>query len=204
MLPGPTRWLPLRLPILPSSQAVTSAADSFRPLLEAHKWSSPSALATRNRQASDAAAAAAATAAAEGDVAAGGATPATPRGGGGGAPPPALVDHVPLAVYANGLLAAFNELRHCAPLSVQQPTAAALQESLTAVSAALAHYGLTHTLAEPQQRAFDAACKAHTATLCPYVAACYERIYPGGAALLDLRAVGKPLADMAAQKEEGS
>ena len=178
---------------------MSSATDSFRALLEAHKWasSSSSSLAARSRQASDAAA----QAEGGGGEAAAAAAAAAAATGGGTPLPQSLVDHVPLAVYTNGLLSAFNELRHCAPLSLRQPTAAALQESLVAVAAALAHYGLTRALSEAEQPAFEAACRAHTSTLCPYVAACFERIYAGGAALLDVRAVGQPLADMAAQKE---
>lgn len=114
------------------------------------------------------------------------------------------MEYAPLAVYANGLLASFNELRHCAPLSLRQPTAAALQSSLTAVSEALAHYGLTRALGDGEQAAYDAACRAHTATLCPFAAACLDRIYSGAAALVDMRAVAQPIADMAAQKEAGS
>lgn len=113
----------------------------------------------------------------------------------------ALADHVPLAVFANGLLAAFNELRHCAPLSLRQPVAAELQASLLAVSSGLAHYGLTRSLGEAEQVAFDAACRAHTATLTPHICSCFERIYAGGAVLVDARAVAQPLVDMAAQRE---
>lgn len=115
--------------------------------------------------------------------------------------PQSLVEHAPLAVYANGLLAAFNELRHCAPLVLRAATAAKLQESLVAVAAALAHYGLTRALNEQEQAGFDACCKAHTATLSPYITSCFERIYTGGAALINQRAVAQPIADMAAQRD---
>ncbi|KAI3435879.1 hypothetical protein D9Q98_001937 [Chlorella vulgaris] len=185
------------------TKSVKAATASFHSLLDAHKWSSPSALSARSRQASDAAAASASAAAAA-DAATSGAEAAAPSPRGSTAPPQALVDHMPLAVYTNGLLAAFNELRHCAPLSVQQPTTARLQESLLAVSAELAHYGLTHSLTSPEQLAFDSACHAHTTALCPYVSSCLERIYPGAAAQLDLQAVARPIADMAAQRQADS
>lgn len=42
-------------------------------------------------------------------------------------PPYALLEHAPLAVLTNGLLAAFNELRHCAPLSLCTSVSAILQ-----------------------------------------------------------------------------
>lgn len=182
-------------PPLVRVQGAASANGALRQLLDSHKWAAPSALALRKRQTSDAAAAEAG-----GDAAAAGSAPSTPHAG-STAPPAALVDHLPLAVYCNGLLAAFNELRHCAPLSCRLPVAQQLQASLVAASSAMAHYGLTHPLSEAEQAAFDAACRAHTATLCPYIAVCFERIYPSGAAMLDLRAVAQPLADMAAERE---
>lgn len=42
-------------------------------------------------------------------------------------PPYALLEHAPLAILTNGLLAAFNELRHCAPLSLCTSVSAILQ-----------------------------------------------------------------------------
>ena len=44
-------------------------------------------------------------------------------------PPYALMDAPPLAVFANGLAAALNELRHCPPLVLQQPATAVVQAS---------------------------------------------------------------------------
>lgn len=44
-----------------------------------------------------------------------------------GAPPMSLMEHPPLAMLANGVLAAFNELRHCAALSLRAPVVATLQ-----------------------------------------------------------------------------
>lgn len=42
-------------------------------------------------------------------------------------PPYALMEHAPLAILTNGMLAAFNELRHCAPLSLAPAIASLLQ-----------------------------------------------------------------------------
>jgi hypothetical protein len=42
-------------------------------------------------------------------------------------PPYALMDAPPLAVFANGVAAALNELRHCPPLVLQQPVTAVVQ-----------------------------------------------------------------------------
>lgn len=38
-------------------------------------------------------------------------------------PPYVIMEHLPLAVYTNGALAALNELRHCAMLSMSRPLA---------------------------------------------------------------------------------
>ena len=42
-------------------------------------------------------------------------------------PPYSLLEHMPLAVFTNGLLSAFNELRHCALLSLASPVAHIVQ-----------------------------------------------------------------------------
>lgn len=46
-------------------------------------------------------------------------------------PPYALMEHAPLAIFTNGMLAAFNELRHCAPLSIAPAIANLLQVRYT-------------------------------------------------------------------------
>jgi hypothetical protein len=153
---------------------LASSNDALEALLPAHRWISlPSAAARR----------AASRGEAEEEKDEGKTAAATL------APPPSLVEHPPLAVYANGILAALNELRHCAPLSVRDPAAAALQASLTGAGAALARVRASRTLSEAEAPVFRAACAALTATLCPYVSACFDRVYPGGAALLDVAAV---------------
>jgi hypothetical protein len=111
-----------------------------------------------------------------------------------GTPPPTLVEHPPLAVYANGLLAALNELRHCAPFPIREPAASALQNSLVRAAAALAHVQAVRTLNETEQPVFKAACLALTTALCPYISACFDRVFPGSTALLDLQAVAAELS----------
>ena len=44
-----------------------------------------------------------------------------------GAPPYALMEAPPLAVFANGVAAALNELRHCPPLVLRGPVTGVLQ-----------------------------------------------------------------------------
>jgi hypothetical protein len=110
-----------------------------------------------------------------------------------GPPPRTLVEHPPLAVYANGLLAALNELRHCAPFPIRESAAAALQNSLVGAASALAHVQAVRTLNETELPVFKAACTALTTALCPYISACYDRVFPGSTALLDLQAVALQL-----------
>ena len=52
-------------------------------------------------------------------------------------PPMALVEHTPLAVYANGVLAALNELRHCCPVEVRQRVEARFLQSIQLVERAM-------------------------------------------------------------------
>jgi len=119
----------------------------------------------------------------------GGATAPKEKGKELGPPPPTLVEHPPLAVYANGLLAALNELRHCAPFPIRESAASALQNSLLGAGAALAHVQEMRTLTETEQPVFNAACIALTMALCPYISACFDRLFPGSTALLDVQAV---------------
>ena len=55
-------------------------------------------------------------------------------------PPTELLDHPPVAVLANGYLTTLNELRHCAPLSLQSRLAEHLAESLYGVATMLQNY----------------------------------------------------------------
>ena len=53
------------------------------------------------------------------------------------APPQQLLEYSFLASYTNGLLAALNELRQCAPLSLVQPLARRYEDSLRTVQRAV-------------------------------------------------------------------
>ena len=57
------------------------------------------------------------------------------------------------------------------------------QDVLEAFAAALAHYRDTRSLGEAEAPLFDAACRALAGSLCPYIAACFAKVYPsaGGA-----------------------
>lgn len=107
-------------------QAVGTAVDTFLMVLDTHKWTSMPSMAARSRgrssASSDPAAAASSSETAGPTLAANGA-----QGGDPSTPPYALMDHAPLAIFVNGLLSAFNELRHCAPLSLASALASILQ-----------------------------------------------------------------------------
>lgn len=168
------------------ASSMQASTDTLALLLESHKWIAMPALAARGKQAGD------------GAVTAGGGGAGEGGGGEATGPPYSLMEHPPLAIYTNGLLAAFNELRHCAPLTLRDPVAAALQGSLAGAATVLAHQGSTHALGEGERAVFDAACRAFTSTLCPYVASCLAHIYGQQAALLlDLRAAATPLTELA-------
>ena len=176
------------------THGLVSSNSALSSMLESHKWVALPSIASRAahlRQQQQLAAAQQAAATGEGSADAAAVPPheqqqqQQPLG----PPPPSLVEHPPLAVYANGLLAALNELRHCAPLSIREASAAALQRSLVSAAESLVHVQAVRTLNETERPVFRAACTALTATLCPYISACFDRVYSGGAGLLDLQAV---------------
>lgn len=111
-------------------QAVGAAVDSFLMVLGTHKWTAIPSVAARSRARSSSIPA---DQAASSDAAAQTASQGGTQGGDPSAPPYTLMEHPPLAVFVNGLLAAFNELRHCAPLSMAPALASIIQVSLPAL-----------------------------------------------------------------------
>eukprot|EP00884_Botryococcus_braunii_P004421 jgi/Botrbrau1/13980/Bobra.117_2s0010.1 len=102
----------------------------------------------------------------------------TPRHEDGG-PPYVLMDHPPLAILANGILAALNELRHCAPLAVAHSLGSILQEGLSAAVRAMAHCKATRLLPDEEGQLLEGACDALIFTLVPYISTCFTKVYPG-------------------------
>eukprot|EP00195_Chlamydomonas_chlamydogama_P007836 CAMPEP_0202892148 /NCGR_PEP_ID=MMETSP1392-20130828/1949_1 /ASSEMBLY_ACC=CAM_ASM_000868 /TAXON_ID=225041 /ORGANISM="Chlamydomonas chlamydogama, Strain SAG 11-48b" /LENGTH=607 /DNA_ID=CAMNT_0049576031 /DNA_START=154 /DNA_END=1977 /DNA_ORIENTATION=+ len=96
-----------------------------------------------------------------------------------------IMEHFPLAVFTNAVLSALNELRHCALLSLCKPASGLLQRSLEHVAATLMHYRHTHSLGDSEAALFKSATKAMLDVVIPYLAACFGRIFPGGATKLD-------------------
>uniref|UniRef100_A0A5B6YWL3 Conserved oligomeric Golgi complex subunit 8 n=1 Tax=Davidia involucrata TaxID=16924 RepID=A0A5B6YWL3_DAVIN len=99
-------------------------------------------------------------------------------------PPSSLMEHPPLAVFVNGVSAAMNELRPCAPLSLKHVLAQELVKGLQAVSDSLLRYNTTRMLRENESVLFLSLCRAFIEVAYPHCATCFGRCYPGGAALI--------------------
>lgn len=99
-------------------------------------------------------------------------------------PPSYLMEHPPLAVFVNGVSAAMNELRPCAPISLKHVLAQELIKGLQAVSDYLLRYNTTRMLRENESGLFFSLCRAFIEVAYPHCATCFGRCYPGGAALI--------------------
>ena len=113
-------------------QTVATAVDTFLMVLDSHTWTAMPSVAARSRSrslpSSDAP-----NAASSAQPAGSPADPDRTQGGDPSTPPYTLMEHAPVAIFVNGLLTAFNELRHCAPLSLAAPLASILQVTKLAV-----------------------------------------------------------------------
>ncbi|XP_057799711.1 conserved oligomeric Golgi complex subunit 8 [Salvia miltiorrhiza] len=99
-------------------------------------------------------------------------------------PPSSLMEHPPLAVFINGVSAAMNELRPCAPISLKHVLAQELVKDLQVVSDTLLRYHTTKMLRDNESQLFLKLCQAFIEVAFPHCAACFGRCYPGGAALI--------------------
>lgn len=99
-------------------------------------------------------------------------------------PPPNLMEHPPLAVFVNGVSAAMNELRPCAPLSLKRILAQELVKDLQRVCDSLLRYNTTRMLRDNESILFLALCRAFLEVVFPHCAMCFGRCYPGGASLI--------------------
>ena len=91
-------------------------------------------------------------------------------------PPIVLVEHQPFAVYVNGILAAFNELRHCAPYIIQKDVAVVLRQSLHAVVDALVERE-SIGFRKDEKDVFYKACDLVGSVMFPFILECYSRLY---------------------------
>ncbi|XP_076944599.1 conserved oligomeric Golgi complex subunit 8-like [Bidens hawaiensis] len=99
-------------------------------------------------------------------------------------PPPNLMEHPPLAVFVNGVSAAMNELRPCAPISLKHILAQELVKGLHTVSDSLLRYNTTRVLRENESVLFLSLCRAFIEVTYPHCATCFGRCYPGGSSLI--------------------
>ncbi|KAK4757865.1 hypothetical protein SAY87_019166 [Trapa incisa] len=99
-------------------------------------------------------------------------------------PPSYLMEHPPLAVFINGVSAAMNELRPCAPVSLKHILAQELIKGLRIVSDSLLRYNSNHMLRENESGLFLSLCRAFIEVAYPHCATCFGRCYPGGDAIV--------------------
>ncbi|GLJ36703.1 hypothetical protein SUGI_0738640 [Cryptomeria japonica] len=98
----------------------------------------------------------------------------------GMAPPDSLMEHPPLAMFVNGVLATLNELRYCAPINLKSVLALELVRTFQTISDYLVLYNRTRILRESESTLFLAMCRAFIEVACPYCIRCFSRSYPGG------------------------
>ena len=167
-------------------RAMDDAVVDFERVAEQHRWAAmPSA----------AAAAAAAAGSGSGSAAKPGDPPNDPPNDPSNAPPYVLLEHVPVAAFVNGALAAFNELRHCASSASATASARTTRDAIERAANALARLDRRGAVAEGDGRraAFEGACEALMDVAAPYLAACLGAIFKGGEKLVDARAAAEPL-----------
>ncbi|KAI8472489.1 MAG: hypothetical protein J3K34DRAFT_208003 [Monoraphidium minutum] len=160
------------------------AVDAFAARLEAHKWVAMPTPMFKQQQQQRQSLSGGGGGEGEGEPADGGGHKSGGGGGGGGgdgAPPYVLMEHLPLAVFTNGVLSGFNEVRHCALLPLRRPMAALLQAALERAAGALAHYRAARPLGGGELALFEAAARAHGEVVVPYLSACFARLFAGAA-----------------------
>jgi len=161
-----------------------AAGDAFRARLESHRWI---ALSSSSGSASASAAAAALASsrqkAAAMAAAAGGVRAETNEPSDAGAagdvlvPPAALMEHPPVAVYVNGVLAALNEHRHCATWSSKGLCGKALQSSLDGAALAMVSFSHSHPLPPGELQQFRAAARMLGDVAAPFLVQCFARVF---------------------------
>ena len=92
-------------------------------------------------------------------------------------PPMVLVEHAPLAVYTNGVLAGFNELRYCAPMSIRHKVESRVARSLELTRKIMERGKSTGARGAEEQRVYDTACGLVEAVMGPFLNECCARVY---------------------------
>ncbi|CAL9049641.1 unnamed protein product [Musa banksii] len=94
------------------------------------------------------------------------------------------MEHPPIAVFVNGVSAAMNELRPCAPVSLKNILAQEVVKGLQVVSDSLVRYNALRVLRGNESTLFLSLCRAFIEVAHPYCATCFGRCYPNGANLI--------------------
>ncbi|CAI7904759.1 unnamed protein product [Closterium sp. NIES-53] len=122
----------------------------------------------------------------------------------------------PLPPSRSGILAALNELRHCAPTSLKQQLAGEVERALAVVAGSLGRYSHTHIVKDSEAALFISTCKAFvevsesvllyamaltlvvtgSKVVCPYVAVCFSRCYGSPATLVSTQAACEPVKQL--------
>lgn len=95
-------------------------------------------------------------------------------------PPETLLNFQPLALYCNGVLTAFNELKHCSPIAVVNDITVCIQQSLECVAGnILSFYGQEQQALDAKERDnFVKFCCSFAYDLVPYLQRCIHDIFP--------------------------
>ncbi|XP_055628823.1 conserved oligomeric Golgi complex subunit 8 [Toxorhynchites rutilus septentrionalis] len=98
----------------------------------------------------------------------------------GNHPPESLLDFTPLAIYCNGVLTVFNELRLCAPIALAPTVTQVLEGSLENVCKnVLSFYRQEQQAFTPSEREyFIRFCSCFAYDLVPYLQRCIHFIFP--------------------------
>ena len=142
---------------------VSVAEETFKEMLAAHRWVAIPSAAGR---AAEGASAGEAAGEAAGEVVRKESATASIL------PPMALVEHGPLAVYTNGMLVAFNELRHCAPVGVRGRVSERVERSLDLVERVLGE--ASRPKGDEEARVYDGACAMAKDLMRPFLLRCVE------------------------------
>lgn len=95
-------------------------------------------------------------------------------------PPESLLDFQPLAIYCNGLLNIFNELRVCSPIAIVNTFVLALETSLENVGKTILSFYRSEQQAfgMKEKENFLKMCSCFAFELMPYIQHCINLIFP--------------------------
>lgn len=98
-------------------------------------------------------------------------------------PPVVLLEHPPLASFTNAVLAAFNDLRLCAPLGIAHSVTKYLQKSLVVLVSETTSFYRTEvgTLTAAEKELFTKFCSVLAKELVPYLNKCLQALFPSKA-----------------------